>query len=226
VDEEALGDLFGVGDGDAGQLAAAEPAGEPEGQQEPVAVAGQPGREAGDGGLDVAGGDALLLGGGDAQGPADALHRLAHQRVGARVGVAGHLVALADGGQPPGDGRDPGRGAVIRRVGQLGHIPGDHGRGGREGVDTQLLAEQGEVLPVGPVGPQRGGRPAADDRRRHLGLQGGQPLGDHRGPGRVGHQVGQHLDTLTRRCDLADWFVDIVLPQVGGRRRRLLRART
>ena len=87
----------GPGDGDAGQLAAAEPASEPDGEQEPAPVAGQPGRQAGNGGLDVAGGDPLLLGGGDAQGPADALHRLPHQRIGARVGVAGHLVALADG---------------------------------------------------------------------------------------------------------------------------------
>ena len=36
----------------------------------------------------------------------------------------------------------------------------------------------------------------ADDGGRHLDLGGGQPLGDHRGPARVGHQVGEHLDTL------------------------------
>jgi len=43
VDEEAIGDLLDVGDGDAGELAEAEPAGDTEGEQEPIAVAGQPG---------------------------------------------------------------------------------------------------------------------------------------------------------------------------------------
>lgn len=33
------------------------------------------------------------------------------------------------------------------------------------------------------------------------------------------------LDTLACRCDLADRFVDVALPQVAGPRRRLLRAR-
>ncbi len=133
-------------------------------------------------------------------------------------------MALADGGQPAGDGRDPGRAAVIRRVGQLGHVPGHHSGGGREGVDAQLAAEGGEVLPIGPVGAEGGRGSAADGGGRHLGLQGGQPFGDHGGPGRVGHQAGQHLDTLTGRGDLTHRFVDVALPQPAGRRRRRLRA--
>ena len=42
----------------------------------------------------------------------------------------------------------------------------------------------------------------------------------------VGHQLGQHLDTLACRCDLADGLVDVVLPQAAGPRRCLLRARS
>ena len=200
--EEALGNLLDVGDGDAGKLAAAEPASEAEGEQEPVAMPGQPRAEARHGGLDVTGGDALLPGGGDAQGPADALHRLPHKRVGAGVGVAGHLVALADGGQPPGDGRDPGPLAVVGGVGQLSHVPCHHDGGRGQGLDAQLLAEDSEVLPVGPVGPQRRRRTAADHGGRHLGLESLEPLGDHRRPARVGHQLSQHLGTLARRCDI------------------------
>jgi hypothetical protein len=55
-----------------------------------------------------------------------------------------------------------------------------------------------------------GGRSVAGARLRTtaaatLGLQCGQPLGHHGGPGRVGHQLGQHLGTLALRNSTLAW---------------------
>jgi hypothetical protein len=99
ADEEALGDLVDIGDGDGGQLGAAHSAGEPDEQDRPVTTSGQGVAEVGDGSCDIRGGDRPFLSGSNAESPADPAHRLADQRIGARVGMPGELVDLADPGQ-------------------------------------------------------------------------------------------------------------------------------
>lgn len=117
-DQESFGVFLDVGSVESDELGATEPTGLAQPQDRPVPVVDEPVTQIGERGAEVCGGEAALLGGGDAEGAADASHGLGRQRVPARVERSGDLVALADGGQAPLYGRDPPGRAVIGRFGQ------------------------------------------------------------------------------------------------------------
>ena len=72
MDEQPVGVVFEVLDVEADEFAAAEPTGVPEEQETAVALVDRPVTERRDDSPEVARGDALLLGGGDAEQSSEA----------------------------------------------------------------------------------------------------------------------------------------------------------